>query len=168
MSFLTNRKTAFLPMTALLGAVLLASPVLAQTAAPQAEKVAPGSPTGNPDRAAAKGLATPEQVEARIADLHGKLGITTAQEPHWKNVTNSMRGNAQAMEEASVTREKALETMSVMDDLKSYEKLAAANAEGLHKLVAAFEPLYVSMSPEQKKAADAEFQGYRKRGQPTK
>jgi len=168
MSHVTSRKAAHLPL-AFLSVVLLASPVLAQNTSPVAEapktdKVAPGSPTGNPERVAAKQLSTPERVEARIADLHIKLGITATQEPHWKNVTDSMRGNAQAMEEASVTREKALETMTVMDDLKSYEALAKAHAEGLHKLVVAFGPLYDSLSPDQKKAADEEFQGYRKRG----
>jgi len=166
MPYFTSRKAALLPL-ALLGAVLLASPVLAQSASPQApktDKVAPGSPTGNPERAAARGHSTPERVAARIADLHDKLGITATQEPQWKDVTDTMRDNAQAMEEASTTRERALETMTVMDDLKSYEKMAAAHADGLHKLVVAFGPLYDGMSPDQKMAADTEFQGYRKRG----
>jgi periplasmic protein CpxP/Spy len=162
MTYVTSRKAALVPF-ALLGAVLLASPVFAQTASPQTEKVAPGSPTGNPERAASRGHSTPEQVHARITDLHGKLGITAAQEPQWKNVTDTMRDNAQSMEEASTTREKALQTMTVMDDLKSYETMATAHADGLHKLVAAFGPLYDSMSPAQKTAADTEFQGYRKR-----
>jgi protein CpxP len=51
----------------------------------------------------------------------------------------------------------------VMDDLRSYETLAKAHADSMSKLVASFEPLYTAMSPEQKKKADAEFQGYRKR-----
>ena len=74
-----------------------------------------------------------------------------------------MRDNAKAIEEKAAEREKAMQTMTVMDDLRSYEALAKTNAEGLTKLVSAFEPLYTSMSPDQKKKADAEFAGYRKR-----
>ena len=168
MSNVTSRKAAFLPLLALIAAVSLAAPAIAQTAsppAPSAAKVAPGSPaltTAKP--ASARTYSSPERVDARIAELHAKLSITAAQEPQWITVAGTMRGNASAMEQAADVREKALKTMTVMDDLRSYEGMAAAHADGLHKLVAAFGPLYDSMSPEQKKAADNEFQGYRKRG----
>lgn len=156
-----------------LSAALLAAPAFAQTApqttapsqaqapAAKAAKTAPGSPT----RAAAnaKTYSTPERVEARIEDLHAKLGITQAQEPQWKQLAEVMRDNAKAIEDKAAEREKAMQTMTVMDDLRSYEALAKTNAEGLTKLVSAFEPLYTSMSPDQKKKADAEFAGYRKR-----
>jgi len=158
MTQVMGRKAAFLP-AALLSVVLLAGAAFAQSVASD-KKDAPGSPAGSP---ATNSYSTPERVEARIAELHTKLGIVAAQEGHWKNVTDTMRGNAQAMEEVSTAREKSLQTMTVMDDLRSYEVMANMHAEGLHKLVAAFSPLYDSMSVEQRAAADKEFQGYRER-----
>ena len=158
MTQVMGRKMAFLP-AALLSVVLLAGTASAQSAA-TGKKDAPGSPAGSP---AANSYSTPERVEARITELHTKLGIVAAQETLWTNLTDTMRDNAQAIEEASTAREKSLKSMTVMDDLKSYEALASAHAEGLHKLVAAFGPLYDSMSVEQRAAADKEFQGYRER-----
>lgn len=158
MTQVIGRKTALLP-AALLSMVLLAGTAFAQSAASD-KKDAPGSPAGSP---ATNSYSTPERVEARIAELHTKLGIVSAQEAHWTNLTDTMRSNAQAMEEASTAREKSLQTMTVMDDLRSYEVMANMHAEGLHKLVAAFSPLYDSMSVEQRAAADKEFQGYRER-----
>lgn len=155
---------------ALLGGTALAGAALAQTAQPApiekpaakapaaASKVAPGG-----GGAAARTYSTPERVESRINELHQKLAITPAQEPQWKQLAETMRDNAKAVEEKAYEREKALQTMGVMDDLRSYEGIAKAHAESMTKLVASFEPLYTSMSPEQKKKADAEFQGYRKR-----
>ncbi len=123
-----------------------------------AAKTAPGSGGG-----AARVYSTPERVEARINELHQKLAITAAQEPQWKELAETMRDNAANIESKAYEREKALQTMTVMDDLRSYETLAKAHADSMSKLVASFEPLYSAMSPEQKKKADAEFQGYRKR-----
>ncbi len=164
----TTHRTGLLTSVTLLSFLLLAAPAVSQTTAPQqpsaTEKVAPGSPALNPKPARKRDLSAAERVDARITELHNKLKITSAQEPQWKSVADTMRGNARAMEEASSAREKALQTMTVMDDLRSYEGMASMHAEGLHKLVATFGPLYDGMSPEQKKVADAEFQGYRKRG----
>jgi hypothetical protein len=57
------------------------------------------------------------------------------------------------------------DTMSALDDMKQYGQITQANADGTKRLVDAFEPLYTSLSPEQKKLADANFrQGGRERG----
>jgi len=155
---------------ALLGGTALTGAATAQTAQPApvekpaakgpaaATKTAPGS-----GGAAARVYSTPERVEARINELHQNLAITAAQEPRWKELAETMRDNAANIESKASEREKALQTMTVMDDLRSYETLAKAHADSISKLVASFEPLYETMSPEQKKKADAEFQGYRKR-----
>jgi len=55
--------------------------------------------------------------------------------------------------------------MSAVDDLRSYQKLADAHADGLKKLVPAFEALYNTMSQDQKKTADAVFAEHEKRPQ---
>jgi protein CpxP len=41
--------------------------------------------------------------------------------------------------------------------MKQYATIAQAHADGIKKLVDAFEPLYSSLSPEQKKLADQTF-----------
>jgi hypothetical protein len=46
---------------------------------------------------------------------------------------------------------------SALDDMKQYEQITQAHADGTKHLVDAFEPLYASLSPEQKKLADASF-----------
>jgi hypothetical protein len=47
--------------------------------------------------------------------------------------------------------------MSALDDMKQYQQITQANADGTKRLVDAFEPLYASLSPEQKKLADTNF-----------
>ena len=181
-----GRKAALWPMAAMFGAALLTAPVFAQTTSPQSsppgqtpmrdgqthmrdgqthmrDKVAPGSPAGAGAHRAERGRYTPERIEGRIKELQTNLKITPAQEPQWRAVADTMRDNARSMEQAAKAREGALKTMTVMDDLRSYEGLATTHADGLRKLVAAFGPLYDSMTPEQKRVADQEFQGYRKR-----
>lgn len=149
-------------VTSLVSAALLMGPAMAQSQQPvdpysAKAKVAPG---GGP---AARAYSTPERVEARIADLHEKLAISSAQEPAWNRLAETMRDNAAAVESQAADREKALQTMTVMDDLRSYEALSKAHADGMTKLIAAFGPLYASMPADQQKKADAEFLGYRKR-----
>ena len=59
---------------------------------------------------------------------------------------------------------KMLRTMSAVDDLETYQKIAQAHADGLQKLVTAFQPVYDSMSDDQKKNADqvfGQFEGHR-------
>jgi hypothetical protein len=103
-----------------------------------------------------------ENVEARIEDLHKRLGITAAQEPQWGGVAQAMRENAASIASLGKERRDKRGTMTAMDDLRSFEALAQAQADGAKKLTAAFEPLYNSMTDEQKKNADAVF-GHRGR-----
>ncbi|HTH58535.1 MAG TPA: hypothetical protein VL689_00065, partial [Paraburkholderia sp.] len=52
---------------------------------------------------------------------------------------------------------KAATNVSALDDMKQYATISQAHADGMKKLVDAFEPLYGSLSPEQKKLADTTF-----------
>jgi protein CpxP len=54
-------------------------------------------------------------------------------------------------------RLKAMKTGNAVDDLRRYQQVAQAHVDGLRKLVPAFEKLYASLTPEQKKAADSAF-----------
>jgi hypothetical protein len=140
-------------VAALLGALLLAAPAWAQTApadqaptTPPADATAPAAPVGASAR-----------VEARIAELHEKLGITPRQEARWKTVTGVMRDNARDIDRRMAQRSEKLPTASAVDDLRSYRDIARAHANGLDKLVPAFERLYRVMTPDQRRNADAVF-----------
>ena len=95
-------------------------------------------------------------VDARIKDLHSKLKITAAQEEQFNKLAQVMRDNAAAMEPLIKAR-KEKGPMNAVDDLKSYSEIQDVDAAGLKNFIAAFEPLYSSMSEDQKKLADKVF-----------
>ena len=98
--------------------------------------------------------AQPRQdVEANISELHQKLQITAAQEPQFGAVANVMRDNARL--EASVPQPAANAT--AVDDLRVYIKYSELELAGLKKMLPPLEALYATLSPTQKKAADAIF-----------
>ncbi|CAH2800671.1 MAG: 2-polyprenylphenol hydroxylase and related flavodoxin oxidoreductases [uncultured Paraburkholderia sp.] len=95
-------------------------------------------------------------VEDRIAYLHSQLKITSAQDTQWNTFADVMRSNGQTMGELFQQR-RAAANVSALDDMKQYATIAQAHADGMKKLVDAFDPLYNSLSPEQKKLADVTF-----------
>jgi protein CpxP len=121
----------------------------AQTAAPAA---APDSATS----ASAAKAGYERNVDDRIAYLHSQLKITPAEETQWKAFADVMRNNGATMSQLFEQR-KAATNVSALDDMQQYATIAQAHADGMKKLVDAFEPLYGSLSPEQKKLADATF-----------
>jgi hypothetical protein len=138
------------------GGALGSSGAFAQASAPQAPAaMQPGaSASAAADAPTAKREA---RVEERIADLHTKLKITSAQEPQWKTFADVMRANGQNMGRLYRQRMQAEATQSALDNMKQYALLAQAHADDMKQLVDAFGPLYDSMSPEQKKLADTTF-----------
>ena len=159
-----------LAAAAILGALLLASPMHAAGADPAAVASKPAllaqanpAPTQQGTAAAKPRHSMTDRVEARIKSLHDRLAITSAQEPQWNAVAQVMRDNAQQMEGAIRQRQQA-KGMSAIDDLKAYQGIAEAHAQGLQKLVPAFQALYDTMSDEQKKNADTIFGQSRHRG----
>jgi periplasmic protein CpxP/Spy len=122
---------------------------------------APAPDTGTPPGApipenGARPLAL-DPTAQRINYLHGQLRITPAQEPLWAGLTQVMRDNATAL--APLLREgfQATQGGNAIEMLGAGEKLDAAQLDGLRKFIAAFQPLYDSMSGEQKKIADYVF-----------
>lgn len=99
------------------------------------------------------------QVEARIKQLHSQLKITKDQETDWNAVAQDMRDGAQSM--SNLLQERAASTkskpMTAVENLKNYEQIVDAQADGLKKITPDFEKLYDEMSPGQKKAADTIF-----------
>jgi LTXXQ motif family protein len=136
--------------------------IVAQAATPAPMKPAKSTaPTTT-----AKGSQS-DRVESRISEMHTKLKITQAQEGQWNNVAQVMRDNAKTLDTLTQARISNANTMTAIADLKSYSEITDAHAEGLKKFVAAFQPLYDSMSDVQKKAADMLFQGHHGGGSQT-
>ena len=98
-----------------------------------------------------------EHVEARIKELQARLKITPTQKEQWNNVTQVMRDNAKTMDALVKERAEHIDTMNAVDDLKSYGEVVQEHADGIKKFIAAFEPLYTSMSDAQKADADKLF-----------
>ena len=136
-----------LAVLGLLGATAATMPAFAADA-PTPVKVAPVKATVNQPT---------ERAEDRIKQLHEALKITTDQESKFDKLADVMRDNAKEMSDAVEKREAAKQTTSALDDLKAYQAVAQAHADGLKALVPAFEGLYNTLSDTQKAQADELF-----------
>ena len=94
-------------------------------------------------------------VEVNIATLHQRLQITPAQEAQFNAVANVMRENARA--EAGAPQQPPAGATAI-DDLRAYIRYSEVELAGWKKMLPALEALYATLSPTQKKAADAVFQ----------
>lgn len=93
-------------------------------------------------------------VEANIASLRQKLQIAPAQEAQFSAVANVMRENARAA--ASAPRQPPANATAI-DDLRAYIQYGEVELGGLKRLLPTLEALYSTLSPAQKKTADAVF-----------
>jgi hypothetical protein len=135
---------------ATVAAATLRAPVMLAQATP-----APAATTQMP--ATASKASTVDPVEARIKDLHARLKITPAQEDLWNNVTQVMRENAKTMDALRKARSEKAQTMTAVEDFKTYGEITEVHADGIKKFVPVFSALYDSMSDAQKKNADTIF-----------
>ena len=149
--------------TALAAALLAGTFALGGASASFAQGAPPTSTSSSHMHSAKK--ANPEDtVETRITSLHDKLKITDAQSAQWTAFSQAMRDGATATGELIKTRQTNATSMTALDDTKSYADIAQAHADAAKKIAAAFEPLYASMSDDQKKNADAVFGHWEGRG----
>lgn len=98
-----------------------------------------------------------DRAEQRIAHMHQKLNITSAQEAQWAKVAQVMRDDAKELDGLTRTRRDSAKSMTAIDDLKSYADIADAHSAGIKKMIPAFADLYAGMSDSQKKEADKLF-----------
>lgn len=99
-----------------------------------------------------------ETVEQRITALHASLKVTADQDAKWNAVAQAMRENAANMDKlVASSRTTPPQTLSAVDDLKTYQKFAQAHVDGLKNLISSFEKLYAEMPAAQKKIADTVF-----------
>lgn len=105
------------------------------------------------------GMLSADRAERRIRELHEKLGITQEQEGLWGTVAQTMRDNGKTFETSMADRSARLKdkNLTAVDDLKSFQVIADQHADGLKRLIPAFEELYAAMTPDQQKRADHVF-----------
>jgi hypothetical protein len=143
-------------LTALLGTALLATSFTVARA---------DTASNSPVRVAAATEVTAETkaetVEQRITGLHASLKITPDEEANWNGVAQAMRENAAKMEKLSAEKKaQPPESVTAVDDLKTYEEFTHAHYDGLKNLISSFETLYTSMPDQQKHVADKVFQSF--------
>jgi ribosome-binding ATPase YchF (GTP1/OBG family) len=108
-------------------------------------------------QAAAPAASRQEKVEQRIADMHASLRITPAEEPQFDQFSQVMLDNAQAMDTLLAANSNKAASQTAPEMMQSYSQIAEQHAQDVKKLSAAFDTLYGSLTPEQKKAADDMF-----------
>lgn len=152
-----------LAVTALLGGLAFAAPVYAAVSTGAGSTTTSAAPSSGTTKHH-KHKSMEDMVETRIKTLHDKLGVTPDQETEWSDVAQAMRDNEASIKTLIEDRHQNAKTMTAVQDLESYSKIAQAHADGLTKVASAFEPLYDSMSDDQKKNADevfGRFEGHR-------
>jgi protein CpxP len=94
-------------------------------------------------------------LEGRIAYLRAELKITDAQAPAFDKVAQAMRENSQAlagaMQKMRGNRDQPRSAVEHLEARAEFDKLRVQSSE---RFLAAFKPLYDSLSPDQKKSAD--------------
>jgi|SRR5579862_896953 len=163
MSRSTHRAGRAIAAAALLPAILFAVSLHSTYAAESAAQATPMSASQPQAAQPAPGAgpkvhaASVDRIEERITDLHKKLHVTPDQEALWSDVAQVMRENGQKMRDEVAQRSAKLKTMNAVDDLKSYQMITDEHADGLKRLIPAFEALYAKMTPAQQKNADLVF-----------
>lgn len=96
-------------------------------------------------------------VQQEVERLHRQLKITAAEEAAWNQFADTMLANARHIDEMYQDRAQHFETMNAVENLKNYQTIIQAEADGLAKRAASFAALYETLSPEQKQASDRIF-----------
>ena len=127
------------------------TPAFAQTAP------GPANSTAAPSEAHHHGMGRMmpgKFVDGRIAFLKAELKITPAQETQWQQVDAAMRENAEALDQTITTARQNRTDMDAVQRLELREQFAKVRADNDARLVAAFKPLYASLSAEQQQTAN--------------
>lgn len=148
-------------LTRLTAAVALGAGLLLQAPLSFAQSTATPAPQGAPTQSAPAARAmTPRsdtQIEAHLKKLHDQLKITAAEEDQWKDLAQVIRDNEHQISSLIEQRRQSGKSMSALHNLRGYADITQAHADGMKKLVPAFEKLYGQMSDAQKKVADNVF-----------
>ncbi len=101
-----------------------------------------------------------KHVEGRLAFLKAELKITPAQEPQWSKFAEVVRSTARSAQAAMPPmKHGGAQASSAPDRLGHYEKTLTSRLEAVRALKGAVDPLYASLSDDQKKVADELLMG---------
>lgn len=144
--------------------LLIAASVIASGFAGGLALAQPASQPGAPAAAHVQRAdrAAPGQfIEGRIAFLKTELKLTAQQTPLFDKLADEMRTGAKAMQERHAQRQQASATTPAPQSaLETLERRSTAMKEMTtvqDRYLAAFRPLYQSLSDDQKKTADLLF-----------
>lgn len=158
------RKAAFRALA--LAAMLAGAGGLAGLGAPEAAAQNATTPPQGQTQARPEHHFDPgRHIEGRIAFLRAELKITPAQAAAFDRVAAAMRENVKDMaklhEQHRADHDKP---KSAVERLEMMEKFGEMHTQHEQRFLAAFKPLYDSLSDEQKKTADELFGGHHHRG----
>jgi periplasmic protein CpxP/Spy len=125
-----------------------------------------GTPPGakSPGAKAKPAPAGPrDEVEQEVTELRDRLHITPGQQQQFDAFAEILRQNAQALD--ALMQQKAPKANAV-EDMRFYLQFTEAQAEGLKRLLPAFQALYDGLSDQQKRAADAVMGNAAQPGEP--
>jgi hypothetical protein len=125
------------------------SPALAQNTPEPATSEAAQRPMHHHTR-----MLPGQLVDGRIAFLKAELKITPAQETQWQQVATAMHQNATALDQVIGDARQQSGSMDALQRLALREQFAKVRADNDARLLAAFKPLYASLSPEQQQMAN--------------
>jgi hypothetical protein len=98
------------------------------------------------------------RIEGRLAFLKTELKITDAQTAQWNAFADVMRQSDKARRDRfEAMRGKRGEETTALQRFEQRERASETRTQELKQFVAAFRPLYQSLSDEQKKTADDLF-----------
>jgi hypothetical protein len=127
-----------------------------------------GTPPGSksPGAKAKPAPAGPrDEVEQEITQLRDRLHITPAQQQQFDAFAETLRKNAQELD--ALMHEKGQKPgANAVEDMRFYLQFTEAQAEGLKRLLPAFQALYDSLTDQQKRAADAVMGNAAQPGEP--
>jgi LTXXQ motif family protein len=132
------------------------------SALPASQELAFGQAAAPAPAAQAPRPLPPSRIEGRLAFLKTELKITDAQTAQWNAVAEVMRQQAKArrdrFEQMRQSRDPNVRP-SALDGLQRQQAMTEQRAQELKQLVVVFQPLYASLSDDQKKTADELFGG---------
>ncbi len=153
---------------ALLGATLAS---LAGAATVALAQTGPGrGPMGRPGRGMMGGaggmmgsgggmMGAPWTTGSYLESLKGELGITAAQEPAWKEYTDTVSGAAETMQAMHQTMYESMGTASWEERRDMMNSMFQARQGAFNSVHEAAKKLTAALDPEQKKQADQALPG---------
>ncbi len=123
--------------------------------------IVPGLPAPPPALAAPRsaGLSSANEaaIDRRIDALAQELGIGSSEMGLWTAFAHAIRESVLGTAALAAQRAAAAGSMNAVDNLDDYARIARAYADATERLAGSFSRLYATLSPAQRRIADAMF-----------